>query len=118
MISVQEFLIRARLDQRSLEAWIAAGWLISPEADGERAFSDVDLSRAQLIRDLRDDLGVNDEGISVILNLIDQVHGLRRSMEALLNELRENRECGDRSFDTVAAIGYIHTSIVCYSELV
>jgi chaperone modulatory protein CbpM len=51
----------------------------------------VDLARAQLIRDLRDDLGVNDEGISVILHLLDQVHGLRRSMHHLVNEMRTGR---------------------------
>jgi chaperone modulatory protein CbpM len=51
----------------------------------------VDLARAQLIRDLRDDLGVNDEGISVILHLLDQVHGLRRSMHRLVNEMRTGR---------------------------
>jgi chaperone modulatory protein CbpM len=94
MISVQEFLLRTRVEHQSLEAWIHAGWLIPPQTEPELSFSDVDLARAQLIRDLRDDLGVNDEGISVILHLIDQVHGLRRSMEALLNELRGNREVG------------------------
>src|SRR6266516_1528331 len=97
MISVQEFLIRARVDQGSLEAWIAAGWLIAPEADGERAFSDVDLARAQLIRDLRDDLGVNDEGISVILHLIDQMHGLRHSLQSLLEEMRPRATPADQS---------------------
>jgi chaperone modulatory protein CbpM len=94
MISVQEFLIRARCDQRSLEAWIAAGWLIPPQREPEPAFSEVDIARAQLIRDLRDDLGVNDEGISVILHLLDQMHGLRRSMQELLNEVREGRRLG------------------------
>jgi len=92
MISVQEFLLRTRVEHRSLEAWIHAGWLIPPQTEPELAFSDVDLARAQLIRDLHDDLGVNDEGISVILHLIDQVHGLRRSMETLLNEVRGSRQ--------------------------
>jgi chaperone modulatory protein CbpM len=92
MISVQEFLVRARLDHRSLEAWIAAGWLIPPQTDPEPAFTDIDLARAQLIRDLREDLGVNDEGISVVLHLLDQVHGLRRSMQQLLAAMREVRE--------------------------
>ena len=88
MISAQEFLVRARLDHYSLEAWIAAGWLIPPQTDPELAFSDVDLARAQLIRDLREDFGVNDEGIAVVLHLIDQVHGLRRSMQELLAAMR------------------------------
>jgi chaperone modulatory protein CbpM len=88
MISVQEFLIRARLEHRLLEAWIAAGWLIPPQTEPELMFSDVDLARAQLIRDLHEDFGVNDEGVSVILHLVDQMHGLRRSMQGLLEEMR------------------------------
>ena len=92
MISAQEFLVRARLERHSLEAWIAVGWLIPPQTDPELAFSDVDLARAQLIRDLREDLGVNDEGISVILHLLDQMHGLRRSMQEVLNAMRAGRQ--------------------------
>lgn len=88
MISVQEFLIRTHLEHRSLEAWIAAGWLIPPQTEPELMFSDIDLARAQLIRDLREDFGINDEGISVILHLVDQMHGLRRSMQGLLEEMR------------------------------
>jgi chaperone modulatory protein CbpM len=91
MIPVQEFLLRARLEHHALEAWIATGWIIPPQTEPELAFSDVDLARAQLIRDLRDDLGVNDEGVSVILHLVDQMHGLRRSMQQLLVEMRTTR---------------------------
>jgi chaperone modulatory protein CbpM len=92
MIPVQEFLLRCRVEHRSLEAWIAAGWLVPPQTEPELMFSDVDLARAQLIRDLREDLGVNDEGISVVLHLIDQMHGLRRSMRDLLDELRKSED--------------------------
>src|SRR2546422_3560759 len=46
MISVQEFLIRARLEHGSLEAWIAAGWLVPPQTEPELIFSDIDLARA------------------------------------------------------------------------
>ena len=92
MIPMQEFLLRCRLERQSLQAWIAAGWLETPQTEPEPAFSEVDLARAQLIRDLRDDFGVNDEGISVILHLIDQMHGLRRSMQQVLDELRAVRE--------------------------
>jgi chaperone modulatory protein CbpM len=95
MISVQEFLIRAHLEHRSLEAWIAAGWLVPPQTEPELMFSDIDLARAQLIRDLREDFGVNDEGVSVILHLVDQMHGLRRSMEGLLDEMRAHTKPAD-----------------------
>src|SRR5947199_9672808 len=99
MISVQEFLIRARREHRSLEAWIAAGWLVPSQTKPELIFSDIDLARAQLIRDLREDFGVNDEGISVILHLLDQMHGLRRSMQELLGELHASRRSGGGSIE-------------------
>jgi len=88
MIRLEEFLVRARLEHHSLQAWVAAGWLVPPQTEPELMFSDVDLARAQLIRDLREDLGVNDEGISVVLHLVDQMHGLRRSMRDLIDEMR------------------------------
>ena len=91
MIKVQEFLIRVRVERQSLDAWIAAGWLVPPQTDPELMFSDVDVARAQLIRDLREDLGVNDEGVSVVLHLIDQMHGLRQTMRDLLNEVRAGK---------------------------
>jgi chaperone modulatory protein CbpM len=84
-------VIRARVEQRSVETWIAAGWLVPPQTEPEPMFSDVDLARARLIRDLREDLGVNDEGVSVILHLLDQMHGLRSSMRDLLAEVRNAR---------------------------
>src|SRR5437016_13657206 len=97
MISVQEFLIRTRLEHRLLEAWMEAGWLVPPQTEPELMFSDVDLARAQLIRDLREDFGVNDEGISVVLHLIDQMHGLRHSLQSLLEEIRPRATPADQS---------------------
>jgi chaperone modulatory protein CbpM len=80
MIDTSEFLFHARLDAEVLEAWVEAGWLL-PRRDVEtRRFTEVDLARAQLIRDLKDDMRVNDEGVAVILDLVDQVHGLRRTL--------------------------------------
>src|SRR3712207_2601227 len=60
---LRDFLLRARLDAASLEAWIEAGWLAPQRAGPERVFSELDLARAWLIRDMRDGMGVNDEEI-------------------------------------------------------
>ncbi len=83
MLGSRDFLLRARLDAASLEAWIEAGWLAPRRAGPERVFSELDLARAWLIRDLRDGMGVNDEGIAVALGLLDQVHGLRQALRRL-----------------------------------
>jgi chaperone modulatory protein CbpM len=45
---------------------------------------EVDLARARLICGLRRDIGVKDEGVGVILNLVDPVHGLRSMLQALV----------------------------------
>jgi len=83
-----EFLIRARLDGNVLEGWVAAGWLTPNAEEGMQQFSEIDLARARLIQDLRRDIGVNDEGVGVILDLIDQLYGLRRTLGRLLTALQ------------------------------
>ena len=80
----REFLIRARIDPDVIDLWVDAGWLAPGGASGEWRFSEIDLARTRLIQDLSGDLGVNDEGIPIILDLIDQLHGLRRALGALL----------------------------------
>jgi chaperone modulatory protein CbpM len=50
-------------------------------------FSEMDVARAALIRDLKGEIGVNDEGVGIVLDLIDQVHGLRRMMRELLSSI-------------------------------
>jgi chaperone modulatory protein CbpM len=81
----REFLMRARIEDNVLQEWVAAGWLIPGDDDGETNFSDLDLARAQLINDLKGDIGVNDEGVAVILHLLDQLHGLRRTLGDLVS---------------------------------
>jgi chaperone modulatory protein CbpM len=88
-ISRRELMVRARLDDATLTAWIAEEWIIPHSAAAEPEFAEVDVARAELIRDLKHDLDVNDAGIGVILNLVDQVHGLRRTLGELLQDRRE-----------------------------
>ena len=59
------------------------------ETATEVVFSEADLACAELIRDLMQDLGVNDEGVGVILNLLDQMHGLRRALADTLQSVRQ-----------------------------
>jgi chaperone modulatory protein CbpM len=88
-ITRQEFLIRARLDHDTLEMWIAEEWIVPTGADPEISFTEADLARAALIRDLRGDLEVNDAGVGVILSLVDQMHGLRKVLGDLLVSMHQ-----------------------------
>jgi chaperone modulatory protein CbpM len=78
-LNKQEFLSRSGLGHETLNAWIEEEWLIPDNSSAEMSFSDIDIARAQLIRVLQVDIGVNDEGVGVALNLIDQLHGLRNN---------------------------------------
>jgi chaperone modulatory protein CbpM len=90
-METEEFAAHVRLEAEVLQAWLDAGWLL-PRRDGaKRDFSEVDLARARLIQDL-EQLGVNDEGIPVILDLLDQLHGLRRTMRDILSAIHAQPE--------------------------
>jgi chaperone modulatory protein CbpM len=87
MLSHDDFLREAGCERVELAAWVELGWL-APQGDpaGWR-FHEVDVARVQLIRDLRDDLAVNEHGIGVVLDLVEQVHGLRRALRTVLAAL-------------------------------
>jgi chaperone modulatory protein CbpM len=96
MFTEQEFLERARLDRRTLSVWIEEEWVIPARSADELAFTDMDLARAELIRDLKDKMGVNNEGLGVILHLLDQMHSLRRALAATLESARAGRPSSER----------------------
>jgi chaperone modulatory protein CbpM len=93
-MDTREFIGRSRLDTQTLNAWIEAEWLAPVVSRPTLIFSDVDLARARLIRDLEVDFGVNDEGIAIVLHLLDQLHGLR----GLLRDIHA-MEASDRAKD-------------------
>jgi chaperone modulatory protein CbpM len=86
-MNTQEFLAYTCLEVQTLNLWLEQRWLIPDQTFGGMNFSDVDLARARLIRDLKTGFGVNDEGIDVILHLLDQLHGLRRALDQLHKDL-------------------------------
>ena len=96
MFTEREFLERARVDRRTLSIWIEEEWVIPARTADELAFTDMDLARAELIRDLKDKMGVNNEGLGVILHLLDQMHSLRRALAATLDSARAGRPSSER----------------------
>ncbi|MBV8450270.1 MAG: MerR family transcriptional regulator [Hyphomicrobiales bacterium] len=82
-MSKQEFLTSSGLEVQTLEFWLEQQWLIPEESSAGARFSDRDVARARLIGQLKSDFGVNDEGVDVILHLMDQLHGMRRALAQL-----------------------------------
>ena len=93
-METQEFVARSHLDTPTLNAWVEAEWLMPLTFGKTLQFSHAGHTRARLIRDLKVDFGVNDEGIAIVLHLLDQLHGLR----CLLRDIHA-RKGGDRRRD-------------------
>jgi chaperone modulatory protein CbpM len=90
MMNKQEFLTSSGLQVQTLEFWLEQRWLIpKKQMTGGIGFSDIDIARARFIRELKEDLGANDEGIDVILHLMDQLHGMRRALAQLRQDMQE-----------------------------
>ncbi len=71
------------LTVRRLRAWVRRGWVRPAVRDREYRFDELDLARLRLLCELREDLGVGEEAVPVILSLLDQVYGLRRELRRL-----------------------------------
>ena len=84
MLTERDVVARVQhLTVTRLRVWVAQGW-IKPQA---QTFSEADLARAALICNLEDELGFAEEDVPVLLNLIDQIHGLRAELKGLLDAL-------------------------------
>ena len=92
MIDERDFLARAHLDAATLEVWIRESWICPDCTTPERGFTEMDLARANLIHDLKHNMGVNDAGLDVILHLIDQMHGLRKALADALARAKEREK--------------------------
>jgi chaperone modulatory protein CbpM len=89
MLTERDLLTRVqRLTVTRLRVWVAQGW-IKPADQAAPSYSEADLARAALICNLEDELGFDEEDVPVLLNLIDQIHGLRAELKGLLDALED-----------------------------
>jgi len=84
----KEFLKSSELRVQTLQLWLEQQWLIPEQTSKGIRFTDIDVARARLIHELKNDFGANDEGIDVILHLMDQLHDLRRALAQLREDIK------------------------------
>jgi chaperone modulatory protein CbpM len=89
-MDAEKFVVHAKIDIQTLETWVEAGWLVPGRIEGRLHYSEVDLARAHLIHDLTG-LGVNEAGVPIVLDLVDQLHGLRRVVRHLLSAAKSGQ---------------------------
>jgi chaperone modulatory protein CbpM len=70
---IDEVAHRCGLDTQIITEWVARQW-ITPPVPEKFEFDREDIARINLIRNLQETIGVNDESIPIILHLLDQLH--------------------------------------------
>lgn len=89
MIGFDELARRfAALDRAELSRWIENRWVLPEEQGGRWLFHEVDVARVELILEIRREFAVDDEGLALTLNLLDQLYSLRRQMRRLCSALK------------------------------
>ena len=88
MISLEELLHRhTTLDRRELVAWVENRWVLPERRDKTWIFHDVDVARVELILEIRREFAIEDDALSLVLGLLDQVYDLRRQLGRLCDAL-------------------------------
>ena len=71
------------LTRQDLERWISKERVQPDESAGGYAFREIDVARARLILEMRDEMEINEDALPVVLLLLDQLYDLRRQMRNL-----------------------------------
>jgi chaperone modulatory protein CbpM len=67
------------LEVVELQSWVARGWI---RPDGE-IFTEIDIARIRLVRDLRHDMAIAEDTMALVLSLIDQLSDLRQALRSV-----------------------------------
>ena len=90
MISIEILIAQnSGLDRQDLERWILNDWVRPGRQSGAFVFQEIDVARVKLIRELCQDLDIDEEALPVILSLVDQLYELRRRFQALGDAIAE-----------------------------
>ncbi|MGM4980313.1 MULTISPECIES: chaperone modulator CbpM [Rhizobium] len=84
----REFRLHLEIETTVLEVWISEGWLVPEVTDQGRNFREADIARGQLILDLSNAMGLNQPGVDVVMDLVDQLHSLRATLRDLTDAVR------------------------------
>jgi chaperone modulatory protein CbpM len=81
-----------RVQADALRHWIDLGWVL-PQRDGDGVrFEPADVARVRLICELHYELRIEEDSMSVVLSLLDQLYQARRSLRTLVSALEEQPE--------------------------
>ena len=85
MINESELLeMIALLEADALRRWIDLGWVLPRNDNDTSYFDDSDVVRVRLICELHYELHIEEDNLSVVLSLMDQLYATRRSLRDIL----------------------------------
>lgn len=88
MIAFEELLDRfVGLDRHELARWVENRWVLPERGDQTWIFHEIDVARVELILEVRREFAIDDEVLSLVLGLLDQVYDLRRQLRRLCDAL-------------------------------
>jgi chaperone modulatory protein CbpM len=97
MIRIDAVIARfGSLDESRIADWIARGWVHAEGASpAEWLFSEIDIARLHLVRELSVDLALDEETMPLVLSLLDQVYSLRRTLRTVMDIVNAAPETAD-----------------------
>ena len=81
-----------RLEAEALQRWIDLGWVLPQRVGDSVRFDESDVARVRLIYELHYELRIEEDSMSVVLSLMDQLYGVRRSLRTLLSAVEAQPE--------------------------
>lgn len=73
------------LGPEQLQRYISAGVVIPVQSQGGPLFRELDIARLHLVVDLAEGYHLDEDALGMVLSLVDQLHGLRGDMRAILD---------------------------------
>jgi chaperone modulatory protein CbpM len=81
--------MQSRIDRATLEGYIARQWVRPHRKQESWYFEEIDIARLQLVCLLTQEVEVNDEGMDVVLSLLDQLYGTRAHVQKVMHAIAQ-----------------------------
>ena len=106
MIRIDAVIARfGSLEGAQIADWVARGWVHAEGANStEWSFTEIDVARLRLLRELTTDLALDEDSVPLVLSLLDQVYSLRRTLRTVMDVLNEAPETADVRGRILAAL--------------
>lgn len=89
MMRIEAVVVRhPQLHAVEITDWVARGWVLACGQD-PLEFTETDVSRLLLLRDLRVEMALDDDAVPLVLSLLDQLYGLRRTLNTVISVVGE-----------------------------